>query len=87
MALAGGSHLSAGEGRKMGTGSGLTRWATGSFSVLARKGCLGPFPFLFCFLLFLFCFLIYLITFANLVQIASNQLCKVSKIQNSNPEQ
>jgi hypothetical protein len=43
--------------------------------------------FFFSFLPFLFCFLIPFITFANLVQIASNQLCKVSKIQNNNPEQ
>jgi hypothetical protein len=38
------------------------------------------------FLFFFFYFLVSFVTFANLVQIASNQLCKVSKIQNNNPE-
>jgi hypothetical protein len=47
----------------------------------------GPFLFLFSLLLFLFCFLISFITFAFVTQIDSNQLCKVSKIQNNNPEQ
>jgi hypothetical protein len=57
MALAGGSHLSAGEGRKMGTGSGLTGWAAGSFFVLGRKVSRGPFCIFLFFLLFFFCFL------------------------------
>jgi hypothetical protein len=46
----------------------------------------GPFLFFFFFSLFLFQFSISFISFANLVQIASNQLCKVSKIQNNIPE-
>jgi hypothetical protein len=46
-----------------------------------------PFSFSFLFFFSFSVFLISLITFANLVQIASNQLCKVSKIQNNIPEQ
>jgi hypothetical protein len=66
-------------GKKMGRGP---------TSVLGRKGPRGPFiHFQFLFFFFFFCFLISFVTFANLVQIASNQLCKVSKIQNHNPEQ
>jgi hypothetical protein len=46
---------------------------------------------IFIFILFtsfsFFCFLISFISFAYLVQIASNQLCKVSEIQNNIPEQ
>jgi hypothetical protein len=65
----------------------LTRWAVGQ-----KSGWDGTFPrvhfhIFLSLLLFFFCFLISLITFANLVQIASNQLCKVSKIQNHIPEQ
>jgi hypothetical protein len=44
------------------------------------------FYFYFLFFFSFSVFLISFITFANLVQIASNQLCKVSKIQNNNPE-
>jgi hypothetical protein len=50
----------------------------------ARLVCLGPIRFLPFFVLFLFLFSVFLISFisfAYLVQIASNQLCKVSKIQ------
>jgi hypothetical protein len=47
----------------------------------------GPFVYFFFFLLFLFCFLYFFIPFSNLIQIDSNQLCKVSKIQDNNPEQ
>jgi hypothetical protein len=61
--------------REMGIGP----WA--DFLVLARKVSPGSFYiFISFFLLFLFCFLISFITFANLVQFASNQLCKVYKI-------
>jgi hypothetical protein len=47
------------------------------------------FIFFFSFLLFFFSFSHFLfpfVSFAYLVQIASNQLCKVSKIQNNIPE-
>jgi hypothetical protein len=81
-----GSTVSGRREREGDTGS-VFYLGCGLVSCLGRKGCLGPIPFLFCFLLFLFCFLISLITFANLVQIASNQLCKVSKIQDNNTEQ
>jgi hypothetical protein len=47
----------------------------------------GPFIFLFSFFFsFFFVFLIYS-PFSNLIQIDSNQLCKVSIIQNNNTEQ
>jgi hypothetical protein len=42
---------------------------------LGRKSSPGP----FFFLLFFFCLLVSFIDFSYLVQIASNQLCKVSK--------
>jgi hypothetical protein len=86
MALAGGSHLSAREGNKMGTGSGRFEgpWVDSDTGPIRIPGALFHFYFVFSF--FFFCFLISLITFANLVQIASNQLCRVSKIQNNIPE-
>jgi hypothetical protein len=45
------------------------------------------FYFYFSFASFLFCFLYFFIHFSNLNQIDSNQLCKVSKIQNNHTEQ
>jgi hypothetical protein len=44
------------------------------------------FHFYFVFSFFFFCSLISLITFANLVQIASNQFVKFPRIQHSNME-
>jgi hypothetical protein len=46
-----------------------------------------PFPFFICSGSFSFLFSISFTTFAYLVQFASNQLCKVSKIQSNIPEQ
>jgi hypothetical protein len=70
-----------------GTGSGEAGMGHGLFLLLGRRVPRGPFYIFFFFLFFFFYFLVSFITFANLVQIASNQLCKVSKIQNNNPEQ
>jgi hypothetical protein len=47
-------------------------------------------PFLFLFPLFSFSFSVFFIStnpFQKLIQIDLNQLCKVSKIRNNNPEQ
>jgi hypothetical protein len=58
----------------------------GLFSLLGRKASRGPiFLFLFLFFLFFFCSPFSSISFSKLVQIDSNQLCKVPKIQNNNP--
>jgi hypothetical protein len=83
------------ERRGVGTGSGrgvVGPWAVSGFG---RKGFPGLFrgwavffsSFLLFFSSFLFLFSISFITFANLVQIASNQLCKVYKIPSNNSEQ
>jgi hypothetical protein len=56
MALVGGSHLSAGERKKMGTGSGNEDMGRGLFSLLGRMVPRGPFLIFFSFLLFLFLF-------------------------------
>jgi hypothetical protein len=45
------------------------------------------FYFYFFFSLFFSVFFNFFIPFSNLIQIDSNQLCKVSKIQNNNTEQ
>jgi hypothetical protein len=45
------------------------------------------FYFYFSFASFLFCFLYFFILFSNLIQIDSNQICKVSIIQNNHPDQ
>jgi hypothetical protein len=85
--LSSGAHLSAG---KLGRGyrfGGALMLGHGLVSLMGQFGSLGPFSIYSFLFLFFFCFLISFITFANLVQIASNQLCKVSKIQNNNPEQ
>jgi hypothetical protein len=66
---------------------GFLRWAADLFRYWAENRPRGPFSFSFLFFFSFSVFLISLITFANLVQIASNQLCKVSKIQNNIPEQ
>jgi hypothetical protein len=50
-------------------------------------GPVGLSPFFFVLNLFLFLFSISSITFAFATQMTSNQLCKVSKIQDNNPEQ
>jgi hypothetical protein len=65
---------------------GRLEWAAGCFSCWA-EGFPGVCFIFFSFPFFFFYFLVSFISFANLVQIASNQLCKVSKIQNNNPEQ
>jgi hypothetical protein len=49
------------------------------------KGSPGSFSYFSFSFSFLFLFSNSFITFSNLVQIDSNQLCKVSKIQNNNP--
>jgi hypothetical protein len=79
--------MSAVQGRKWDTVSGLNPWAVGRLRDWAEWDSWGPFHIFLFFLLSFFCFLISLITFANLVQFASNQLCKVSKIQNNILEQ
>jgi hypothetical protein len=56
-------------------------------AVTGPNRSLRPFSIFSLFLLLFFYFLISFITFANLVQIASNQLCKVSKIPSNIPEQ
>jgi hypothetical protein len=70
------------------SGAGLARAGLGPGLILLLGWTVpfGPFLFFSLFLLFFFCFLISFITFANLVQIASNQLCKVSKIPSNIPE-
>jgi hypothetical protein len=77
-----------GKERGLGTVSGLR--GSGPW---ARSGA-GPkrfpgvrFYFYFFFSLFFFCFLYSFIHFSNLIQFDSNQLCKVSKIQNNHPDQ
>jgi hypothetical protein len=77
-----------GKERGLGTASGLR--GSGPW---ARSGA-GPngFPrgllyFYFLFPLFYFCFLYFFIPFSNLIQIDSNQTCKVSIIQNNHTEQ
>jgi hypothetical protein len=63
-------------------------WAAGWFHFWAERVPWGPvlyFYFLFSFSFF--CFLTSFITFANLIQIASNHLCEVSKIPSNIPEQ
>jgi hypothetical protein len=60
----------------------------GLLAVLGRIWPRGPFFIFFLFSSFPFLFfLISFISFAYLVQIASNQLCKVSKIQINNTKQ
>jgi hypothetical protein len=84
----GGSYLSLVEERKGVPFRDFSRAGCGLLAVLGRIRCPWPFCTFFSSLFFfLFCFLISLITFVNLVQIASNQLCKVSRIQNNIPEQ
>jgi hypothetical protein len=77
--LTGGSGLSAGRGRES-----VPVWGRLPVPVERTRGLFLFFSFLF---LFLFRFLYFFISFSNLIQIDSNQLCKVSKIQNNNPEQ
>jgi hypothetical protein len=60
MALAGGSHLSTGEGRKMGTGLGKVSWAAGSIWSWARLFPPGPFHVFLFFASFLFLFFLFL---------------------------
>jgi hypothetical protein len=86
--LAGGSLLSAEEGRKTCTGSGEeVSGPRVSFRLWAEAF---PRPFYIFFLfssLFLFCFLISFIAFAYCIQFKSNQFQIFYKIQNNIPEQ
>jgi hypothetical protein len=59
----------------------------GLFSILGQFVAPWPFCIFSYFLLFLFCFLISFITFDFAIQMTSNQLLKLSKIQNINTKQ
>jgi hypothetical protein len=81
MALAGGSHLSAGEGRKMGTSSGLTGMGRGLVPPTGPKGSPGSnFIFFFLFFFFLFLFSKSFVSFAKMLQIKPNQFHKFCRI-------
>jgi hypothetical protein len=85
--LTGGAGLSAGKERRGIPVRGVGRGGPWASSEAGPKRCpLALFYFYFVYFFFFFCFLISFISFAYLVQIASNQLCKVSKIQNNIPE-
>jgi hypothetical protein len=65
---------------KSGTGSGGLIGPQ-LIPLTGPKGSRRPFYFFLFSFLFFFCFLISFITFTTLVQFASNQLLKISKIQ------
>jgi hypothetical protein len=88
MMLTGGSHLSARGERERGNGSGRGFLGCGLLLELGRFVSPGPL-FYFYFLCF-FSFSVFFISFihlSNLIQNDSNQLCKVSIIQNNHTEQ
>jgi hypothetical protein len=66
---------------------GFLRWAADSFLLWAELVPSGPFSIFDFLSSFLFLFSYFFIPFSNLIQIDSNQLCKVSKIQNNHTEQ
>jgi hypothetical protein len=75
--------------REKGTDLGCGENGPRPDSVAGPRGSPGPFIYIFflSFFFLLFCFLISFITFSNLVQIASNQFCKIPKIQSNILEQ
>jgi hypothetical protein len=85
--MTGGSHLSAREREGAGYRFGFELGGLRACFATGPNGFPGALLyFYFFFPLFYFCFLYFFTPFSNLNQIDSNQLCKVSKIQNNHTE-
>jgi hypothetical protein len=86
--MIGGSHLSVRERERRGVPVWGRKVGRGLDSILGRT--VSPrvhFHIFLFFSSFLFLFSYFFHNLFNLIQIDSNQLCKVSKIQDNNPEQ
>jgi hypothetical protein len=87
VALAGGACTSARVRENNGTGSGFSKWAMAEIGAGPKDFPEAYFYFFPLFFFSFFCFLVSFISFSNLVQIDSNQLVKISKIQRNKFEQ